>query len=168
MRVLYLNRHAKSSWSQPYNTDAERPLNKRGKVNALFMGKRFAQETRVDLILSSPAKRALQTANYFAEALGIADSDIAIESGIYGASVGEMMTIINALDQGHEHVIIFGHNPTFSDLAAHIDHNHDLDMVTCARVKLEFEVESWDEIGANSGTLMYHDYPRKYPEMADL
>lgn len=168
MRVLYLNRHAKSSWSQPYSADAERPLNRRGNTNALFMGKRFAQETQVDLILSSPAKRALQTANYFAEALGIAEGDISIDSGIYGASVGEMMEIINALDKGRERVIVFGHNPTFSDLAAHLDHNYTLDMVTCARVKLEFEFESWEEIGPNSGTLMYHDYPRKYPEMASL
>ncbi len=71
MKTLYIVRHAKSSWDDPYLADFDRPLNGRGKRNVPDMGNRLAQlGIKPDLLLSSPANRAISTANGIAEALG--------------------------------------------------------------------------------------------------
>ena len=69
MKELLVMRHAKSSWDTLYSTDFERPLNKRGQVAAPRMGDYLvAQDLLPDLIVSSPAERAKQTAKLFMEA----------------------------------------------------------------------------------------------------
>jgi phosphohistidine phosphatase len=69
MKTLYVIRHAKSSWDDPTLSDFDRPLNKRGKRDAPAMGKRLVHDDRVvpDLLLSSPAERALTTCKIIAE-----------------------------------------------------------------------------------------------------
>ncbi|MBK9061174.1 MAG: histidine phosphatase family protein [Flavobacteriales bacterium] len=70
MRTLYIVRHAKSSWADPGMSDFDRPLNERGMHDAPMMAERFDGRLEpVDLLMSSPAKRALTTANFFAAAL---------------------------------------------------------------------------------------------------
>ena len=63
MKTLVLVRHAKSSWGKPGLEDRDRPLSRRGKRDAPRMGKRLAKQgVKPDLVLSSPARRALATA----------------------------------------------------------------------------------------------------------
>ncbi|MGB4972019.1 MAG: histidine phosphatase family protein, partial [Cyclobacteriaceae bacterium] len=60
--TLYLVRHAKSSWENPDLSDFDRPLNERGRKDAPRMGKRIKErEITPDLMLSSPANRAIST-----------------------------------------------------------------------------------------------------------
>ena len=68
MKKLYLVRHAKSSWENNKLKDIDRPLNKRGKRDAPFMG-RLMKENNIkpDLLISSPAERALRTAKIFSK-----------------------------------------------------------------------------------------------------
>ena len=69
MKTLFLIRHAKSSWEYTALPDKDRPLNDRGKRDAPKMGKRLAKrDVTPDLILSSPARRALTTAEIRQEA----------------------------------------------------------------------------------------------------
>ncbi|MDH3511983.1 MAG: histidine phosphatase family protein [Gammaproteobacteria bacterium] len=68
---LTLLRHAKSSWNNPSLDDRDRPLNKRGERDAPMMGQRLLKKsTRPSLILTSPAKRARQTARLIAREIG--------------------------------------------------------------------------------------------------
>ncbi len=168
MKTLYLNRHAKSSWNRPYTTDFERGLNKRGDINAKFMSERFAKESASIPIVSSPAARALATATYFAEAMGVSEHEIVKDPVIYGASSTEMLRLIQGLTDEWDAVILFGHNPTFSELAYLLDHSFADHMVTCSRVKISCDVASWAHIIPDIGVVDYHDYPRKYPEMENL
>ncbi len=63
MKTLYILRHAKSTWTDANLSDFERPLNERGVKTAPFMGELMAKKNfQPDLILSSPAQRAKQTA----------------------------------------------------------------------------------------------------------
>lgn len=168
MKTIYLNRHAKSSWNHPYASDFERGLNKRGKLNAEFMAKRFAIEVKHVQVISSPAVRALSTARQFALAMGIPEKEIIQNESIYGAGTSDMLRLIQELDDDWNEVILFGHNPTFTDLAYVLDHSFQDHMVTCARVKIECDVDSWKHISKDIGSVIYHDYPRKYPEMENL
>ena len=71
MKTLFLLRHAKSSWKQPEMNDHDRPLNKRGKKEAPKVGEYLkANDLVPDLILSSTARRAHDTAQAVAEESG--------------------------------------------------------------------------------------------------
>lgn len=168
MKTLYLNRHAKSSWTNASLSDMERPLNDRGHTNAEFMAGLFAKETSVDLILSSPAVRALTTAVYFAEAQGRSAEDIQKEGAIYHGGRGDLLTIINGLDGQAESAILFGHNPLISAFAHYLAPPFDDHLVTCSRVCIRFDVDEWAMISGGIGEMVYHHYPRMYPEMKDL
>jgi len=84
VKTLFLVRHAKSSRNEPALQDKDRPLNNRGKRDAPKMGKRLAKrEVTPDLILSSPAKRALKTAQLIAKKLDYKLQDIVVDERLY-------------------------------------------------------------------------------------
>ena len=68
MKKLILLRHAKSSWKDLSIIDFDRPLNKRGKHDIPIIAKEFLKrKIKLDLIVSSSAKRTLDTAIAFAD-----------------------------------------------------------------------------------------------------
>ena len=92
MKTLILVRHAKSSWEEVGMDDAERPLNERGKKDAPQMAIRLKDKNiKVDVFISSPAKRAHKTAKYFAEEYDLSKKEILVVNKLYGASVGSFL-----------------------------------------------------------------------------
>lgn len=87
-KQLLLIRHAKSDWGNAGLRDFDRPLNGRGKSSAPEMAERLVKQQIVpELIVSSPALRAITTAQYFATAWHIPLENIELEPAIYEASV---------------------------------------------------------------------------------
>ncbi len=168
MKTLHLNRHAKSSWKSNSNNDHDRPLNGRGKINAKFMAKLFAKNNKIDHVISSTAKRAHKTALNFTKELDVANEDFTLSKEVYASNVRDLMNVINNIDNKYNEIMIFAHNPGLESLSNYLDQQFSGVLVTCARVKIVFEVESWEAIGRNSGQVVEHDYPRKYPEMENL
>ena len=142
--------------------DIDRPLNKRGKKDAPEMGRRLAaQKIMPEMIISSPARRARKTADQLVKALGLCKKNIVIREEIYGASVDELLEIIQSIDDDVASVIIVGHNPE-TTVVVNILGDLDVDNVpTCGVVAYDFTVSSWQEIKKGSGTLVFFDYPRK-------
>ena len=98
MKKLVLIRHAKSSWKNPGLRDFDRPLNKRGKADAPEMGRRLALRSLMpDRLLSSPAKRAIRTAEIIAGAIGFPAGRISRMDRLYGAGVAELIGILQGL-----------------------------------------------------------------------
>ncbi|MGZ5287079.1 MAG: SixA phosphatase family protein, partial [Flavisolibacter sp.] len=84
MKTLLLVRHAKSSWDTPGMKDFDRPLNERGKQDAPEMAKRISDKgINIDLFVSSTAKRAKKTAQYFAETFGEKKAEIKLVDELY-------------------------------------------------------------------------------------
>src|SRR5436189_490239 len=91
MKTLFLIRHAKSSWDDTALPDKDRPLNDRGKRDALKMGKRLAKrDVKPDLILSSPARRALRTAEVVAKKLDYKRKHIVGDDRLYAGAVHDL------------------------------------------------------------------------------
>ena len=162
MKHLTLLRHAKSSWKDPDLDDFDRPLNKRGRQDAPFMGQRLAMHGEApEVIISSPANRARRTTELVASALHYKKSTIKLEPRIYDASVETLIKLVNQFDDAWQRVMLVGHNPGLTDLAKALTHC-DLDnIVTCGVVKIEFDAISWSNIQCNSGRLLFYDYPKK-------
>src|SRR5689334_286731 len=114
MKTLYLIRHAKAGWDKPELTDFDRPLTELGKQHAHNIGQELKPIVKPDLIISSPALRALTTAQIIAQAVGYAEDKIAVNQQIYTGGVDELMTIIQAIKPNHEKVLFFGHNPSLT------------------------------------------------------
>jgi phosphohistidine phosphatase len=150
MKTLFLVRHAKSSWDDPALADKDRPLNDRGKRDAPKMGERLAKAgAKPDLILSSPAKRALTTAEIIARKLGYKRKNIVVDDRLYAVESEVLLEVIRRLDDGAECVMLFGHNPELTELAHRLSSKIS-HMPTCAVAELTFDVKSWKRIGAVS------------------
>ncbi len=162
MKHLTIVRHAKSSWQHPELADRDRPLNKRGARDAPMMGQRLAEwGYRPELILSSPATRALTTATVFAEALGCSPADIEIDERIYGAGVAGLIRLVQEVDDGVERVMLFGHNPDLTGLVNRLARVSLDNLPTCGVAQLEFAFDTWAELGSQLALRADIDYPKK-------
>ena len=161
MKTLYLLRHAKSSWNFDELSDQERPLNDRGRDDAPAMGQAlFKRQIHPDLVVSSPAVRAMSTAVLVARELQYAHDKIAVESGIYGADVVGLLTIIRNLPDGAASVLLVGHNPTITDTANELSPSRLNEMPTAAVICLHFDCDHWAEVTKANAEFYFYDYPR--------
>ena len=163
MKYLFLTRHAKSSWGNPGLADIDRPLNKRGKKAAPFMGKLIMDKgEKPELLISSPAYRAFLTAKAFGEAMGLVENDIIIDRTIYGAGAQQLLELVQNQDDLYKSIMLFGHNPTFTSFVNLLTGSNITNVVTCGVVRIDFEFSSWTDIDFGSGRLAYYEYPKKY------
>jgi len=159
---LTLLRHAKSSWNNPELDDRDRPLNKRGERDAPMMGQRLLKkETRPSLILTSPAKRARQTARLIAGEIGYPLEFLQTEHELYLADPGTMLAIIAQQDDAFNDIVLCAHNPGITDLANRLSGASIDNVPTCGMVFLEAEISSWDEINTSRCALAEFDYPKR-------
>lgn len=135
MKTIYIIRHAKSSWKFPHLKDKDRPLNKRGYQSASLIGNTlFKKKTTLDLIISSPATRALSTAQIIATTLQYKIKDIRIEDDFYTFSdSGKIIfNTLQSLPNHINHVAVFGHNSTLENIAHKVSNGNIYHFPTCA------------------------------------
>ena len=161
MKDLILVRHAKSSWKDSSLDDRERPLNKRGEQDAPEMGTRLAgRKGGPDLIVSSPAVRALATARIVAKKLGYQRKDIVVKERLYGAGVADLLDEIRDSDDSVGTLMLFGHNPGLTELANHLGPRSIPNLPTCGVLHLRFETDAWSVVGYARGDEVLFDFPK--------
>lgn len=163
MKRLYLIRHAKSSWKNSDLADVDRPLNKRGQRDAPFMGKLLKKEYKVkpDLILSSPAKRALKTAKIIAKEITCPKRKIVTKDSLYASGIPAMLNVIQYLDDSLDEVMLFGHNPDLTSLANYLSNQQVDNIPTCGIFCVDFDIQSWQDVEKGKGIFKFFDYPKK-------
>jgi phosphohistidine phosphatase len=115
-KLLYVMRHAKSSWKDPTVPDFERPLARRGEKAARRMAVHLARALpSPKLVLCSPAIRAVQTYEPIAELLGHS-VEAQIDDELYGASGTALLARLRALPEEVGPVLLIAHNPGVQDL----------------------------------------------------
>ncbi len=141
--------------------DKDRPLDDRGEREAPKMGKRLAKRSaRPDVILSSPAKRALATAQIIAKAIDYDLEDIVLDARLYPGEADELLNVIQELDDKLKRVMLVGHNPGLTELANRLSSEIG-DMPTCAIAELRFETKSWAEVGRIPPAKVALETPRR-------
>lgn len=110
-------RHAKSSWDDPDLPDRLRPLAPRGVRAAGSMARHLrAAAVAPDLVLCSPARRAVQT--WEGVAPGVPpDTAVEIDEAIYHADADELFARLRDVRSRIRSVLLVGHNPGLQDLA---------------------------------------------------
>lgn len=163
MKKAIFVRHAKSSWADPSLRDFDRPLNKRGKRDAPFMAKVLRGKlTHLDLIVASPANRAFTTATYFAEAFDIPVSKIRQEKELYHAYPSDILELVQQLEDKADTVLIFGHNPAYTDFANRFTEDYIDNVPTCGIFQLEANVSKWSDFDESTARLTAFHYPKQY------
>ena len=117
-------------------------------------------DAKLDLLVSSPALRALTTAHLIADEMGYKRKDIVVDDRLYAGSPDDLLAVIRALDNKLDRVMLVGHNPEFSDLAHRLS-SEIVDMPTSAVVEYHFDTKAWTVIGEVEPAKTVLDYPKK-------
>lgn len=168
MKKLFLIRHAKSSHDDLKINDIERKLNSRGKEDAPYMARILKKSgIKPDLIFSSPAIRAVETAKLFCIELKYPREAILIDPVLYSFNKNQILSFIMSIDSNADTVLIFSHNPTFHEIANHFTRNKIPTMPTCCIVGIEFLTGKWDEIEESDKQLLLYEFPKKHINEVD-
>jgi len=161
MKTLILVRHAKSSWDVAGQNDFDRTLNERGKRDAPEMAERLKEKgVKPDLFVSSPAKRALKTAKYFAETFK-ADKDAIVRvDALYEAPLEAFYSVVTGLANKHDVVILFAHNPGITAFVNTLTEVHTDNMPTCGMFTVQIDTDDWKTFRESDKKFLFYDYPK--------
>lgn len=147
MKTLLLIRHAHASLQHAGLQDHERPLTAEGVASAESMGMTLKEKTGTpDLVISSPAVRALDTAIIMARALDYPRHEILIESKVYHGHTDDLHNLIAGLPNDQDMVMITGHNPTITQLANSFMPQKVDYMPNTGVACIQFDAKAWEEI----------------------
>ena len=167
MPLLYLLRHAKSSWDDPGSSDRDRPLSPRGRRAAKRIGEYVhAEAIRPELVLCSPAVRARQTLARVRRGLG--DPKVSFEETLYAGDADRLLARLRTVPVGVEAVMVVGHNPGLQDLALELATKSGEvrklreKLPTGGLATLSFE-GAWRDLGPHRAKLVRLVVPRELP-----
>lgn len=162
MKKLIIARHAKSSWDNPEWTDFGRPLNKRGLKDAPVMAEIIKEMNfKPDIIISSPANRAITTAKIFAEIMGLESNIVTEDRNIYEKGTRYIINMVKNLPDEINTAMIFGHNPDITSLSTYFSGEYFDNVPTCGTIGIEFSITKWEEVELENGKLLFFEYPKK-------
>jgi phosphohistidine phosphatase len=163
MKTILLIRHAKSSWDNFSLSDFERPLNERGKTDAPKMAKRlFKKNVKIDVFISSPAKRAKKTAECFIKEYGKDVDEIKFVSALYDAGLNDFSDAIKKIDDKYDSAALFSHNPGITAFANQLVNDANIDnMPTCSVFSVTADIEKWKHFAKAKKDFLFFDYPKK-------
>ena len=169
---LLILRHGKSDWDVDTD-DFNRPLKDRGKRGAQRMGVWLLQQDLIpDCILSSPAERALVSAEKLCKAMGHGVERITTDRRIYGADVPDLLRALGGCPPEAQRVLLVGHNPGLEMLLTYLadeviplpEDGKLLPTATLARLSTDC---AWDRIDAGCARLLSitrpDSLPKKFP-----
>ena len=161
MPRLMLLRHGKSDWNATYRGDRDRPLSRRGERAAGTMGVvlRKMGETP-DRIVTSPATRAESTAA-IARLSGGWSAPLEIAEALYGAGPDEALEIAARCGADAERLMLVGHEPTWSQLAARIT-GGSIAVRTATVLAFDLDTPSWSGAARSRGVLAFAVHPRMF------
>lgn len=162
MKTLYLVRHAKSDHDGNL-TDIDRPLNVRGYRDAYNMANLMKEKQLLpNLIISSPAIRALTTALIFCRTFKFEPKDIILYTNLYETGVKDYIDIITRSDDQYKSIMLFAHNPTITELANTLTNPFTENIATCGIVGITNNCLQWKNFAKIKGELAFHDFPKNH------
>jgi phosphohistidine phosphatase len=167
MKTLLIVRHAKSSWDSAIISDIDRPLNERGKRDAPAMAQRLVKAgVKIDLFVSSPAKRAGATAEFFAREFGrkgkneVSVADILFVPELYHASPQVFTEVIAGLDDSYNSAAMFSHNPGITSFVNTLTAVRVDNMPTCGVFAVTSAAGQWNDFQSTGAVFWFFEYPK--------
>jgi phosphohistidine phosphatase len=157
MKRIILIRHGKAEDEASGISDFERSLTLKGKLVSQHMARKLSEkEKSLGTILTSPAFRALETALIFASEFGADADKVVMKSEIYyKMSLQNLMSFLSGIDEEEELVTLFGHNPSFTQIANTLSKEGCDMMPKSGVICISFRIMTWSDIGRNNGRIEY-------------
>ncbi|MDX1954479.1 MAG: histidine phosphatase family protein [Chitinophagaceae bacterium] len=161
MKTLLLIRHAKSDWSVPSLGDFHRVLNERGLKDAPRMAERLKKrQIPIDAFISSTAKRAFTTAEFFARAFDLEPERIIKEPDLYHATPDVFRRVVEDCPDEFSTIALFSHNPGITDFVNSLTRTRLDNMPTCGIFAVKIHTEKWMEYQKAEKEFLFFDYPK--------
>lgn len=146
MKKLILFRHGKSRWDEGLS-DQFRSINEKGFQLTHLSANKLAEiiDFEPTNVFSSIATRAKETAE-IVQKIVFPKTTIQFDKELYTFSHLVLMNWIKSTDNALDHLIIFGHNPAFTDIAYELGSEFILNIPTSGVVWIEFDSDDWSEI----------------------
>jgi phosphohistidine phosphatase len=161
-KILQITRHAKSNWDYDQIADIDRPLKEKGIERAYQVSHKIKQDNLIpDLMISSPATRALHTAVIFARVLGVPLSKLSVNQLLYDTSAAQIMELIAHTSNEIDTLMVFGHNPDFTQLVNQFARNRIPNLTTGTTVSFVFKTDSWQKLGRDKVERQINHFPEK-------
>lgn len=159
MKTLLLVRHASSGCDDMSLADRFRPVDARGERELTWLARcASGQGVPLQLIVSSPALRAMTTARVLAEAAGLRADEVRADDRLYEGGARRLLDLVAGLDDGFTHAAVVGHNPELADLGRHfasaITH-----LPSAGMAVLRFDAGSWRDAVRGRATQAMLDAP---------
>ncbi len=160
MKTLYLLRHGKADRPAGMTSDKERPLLPRGIEEVARMARKMVKKgMRPEVILSSAAVRALETARTAAGELGMDPAQIQTAEVIYGAEADELGLLLRHQPDEQNAILMVGHCPGLEELAEMLAHDYSGHQPTGGVIALRLAIASWRDLKPGCGTLLNTLFP---------
>jgi len=163
MKRVIIVRHAKA---EPfgYENDFYRDLTVRGISDAVKISLHLKDlGVFPELVIASPANRAMHTATVYCQNLGYPEESIRQENVLYdGLTTQSFVHLLHKLSETVQTVFVFGHNPTVHSLVYNLATDFYSDMATCATVALDFDVDHWQEVSARQAIIAFQFSPKSF------
>ena len=162
MKTLVIVRHGAFDHSDPKIADVDRPLNHHGRHQVGRMSARLSTlQIKPDLLVSSSARRTVETAEVYAKRFEIPSDAIRIEEDIFEAERSEILRVVQAVPDSAQVVVLVGHHPGVTELLHHLTDGgvEKMSLASCAI--LEFSVERWRAVSFKKGKLVEYIEPKE-------
>ena len=145
-KLLYLLRHAKAETANQKLADLDRALTERGVNEAQKLAAKLRKkELDFNLIVASPAIRAITTAQIIAKTLDFRQSHIEVDKHLYQANVSDFLVIVAKLHKKVSKVLLVGHNPGIEEFVQLLS-GKSVAMSTCSLVQLTLDIKHWKDL----------------------
>ncbi len=163
---IYIVRHATAQDKGEALPDFERSLVKKGEKEAAAVAAYLAsRHPAPDLMISSFANRAIETAHLFAGAFRYPRQKILLRETFYGnTNIEDLAKEIRKQPDKSRSLMLFGHDPVLSQLAAHLIKDFRDVLPKAGVVAAEFPARRWQEVTPGSGRLIEFTAPARIKE----
>lgn len=120
----------------------------------------WKKKIEIDAFVSSTAKRAFTTAEYFAKAYDVKTKSIIKVDELYHAAPSVFYHVITKLDDALKTVAIFSHNPGITSFVNELTDTRIDNMPTCGIFAVKVKTKSWKEFPFATKEFWFFDYPK--------
>lgn len=158
---LYIVRHGKAVSDYFRISDIDRPLKEKGIVDSINMANRLLSKNIIpEKVISSSAVRAFHSASIYCKTFEISIEKIQIVDNFYLSGTSTFLEEISNTNNDIKSLIIFGHNPGFTDLANYFLSNSIDNIPTSGIVGIRFNTNTWSKISQETVESSFLDYPK--------
>ncbi|MBN1685525.1 MAG: histidine phosphatase family protein [Spirochaetales bacterium] len=157
MKHLTIIRHGRAQQQSQDESDIERPLTEDGVSASCRLGELLAARHCVpDIVLTSEAVRARQTAENVCKAAGVGNEKIFAVAAFYENDLNDIAAVLQDISSNYDHVFVVGHNPSLTELVNALCGPVIETMKTASAAGVELHITSWQEVVSGDATLGFY------------